>query len=295
VVAAHSQDESELKISQSLLLAIVLSTVTLVLEVAGGIISNSLALLSDSGHVFLDIFALGLSYYAVRLAMRPATDDATYGLHRAEVLASLINGLSLVVVSSLIFLFAYGRILNPPAVQGTLMLVIAVIGLAANLFVAYKIRGYQSLNVRSAYLHVIGDAVSSVAVVVGGVMIQLAGVYWIDPVLSFLIGVVIAVGAVRILIESANILLEKVPRHLAPERLVKELKGVGGVKEVHDLHVWSICSNLHALSVHIVLDEQADKFRESILKKITEHLKIKHGIEHTTIQMECEYCGYDNA
>ena len=286
----HEEKEDEMEISKGLRLAIVLSFFILAIEIAGGILSNSLALLSDSGHVFLDMFALGLSYYAVSLAMRPPTEVATYGLHRAEVLASLVNGLSLIVVASLIFFFAYGRLLDPPHVQGSTMLIIAVIGLAGNMYVAYRIHDYKSLNVRSAYLHVLGDTLSSVAVIVGGIAIQLAQTYWIDPALSFMIAAVIAVGAIRIFVESADILLEKVPRHLAPDRLEREIRGVGGVKEVHDLHVWSICSNMHALSVHIVLDERFDQHREGVLKKVTDHLKGSHGIEHTTIQIECERC-----
>lgn len=293
--ALHPTKEDELAISKGLRLAIILSSATLAMEVAGGIISNSLALLSDSGHVFLDMFALALSYYAVRLAMRPATDEATYGLHRAEVLASLANGVSLVFVAVLILFFASGRLLNPPVVQGSMMLVIAFIGLLANLFVASRIRGFKSLNVRSAYLHVLGDAFSSVAVVIGGIAIQVSQVYWVDPVLSFMIAALIAFGSLRIVIESVDILLEKVPRHMAPDRLTKEIRGVGGVRDVHDLHVWSICSNMHAISVHIVMDDRSEQYRESVLRKITDHLKNSHGIEHTTIQIECEHCGHENA
>jgi len=291
---AHHSTEDELTISSSLRLAIALSVATLVIEVVGGIISNSLALLSDSGHVFLDVFALALSYYAVRLAMKPATDEATFGLHRAEVLASLANGLSLIVVASLIFFFAYGRMLNPPQVQGVVMLSVAVIGLAANLYVASKIQGFRSLNVRSAYLHVLGDALSSIAVVAGGVAIQFAQVYWIDPVLSFFIAALIAVGSLRILVESIDILLEKVPRHMAPDHLTKEILAINGVKAVHDMHVWSICSNCHAMSAHIVLKDEAKLRSASVLQIITEHLRKEHGIEHTTIQIEDERCAYDN-
>ena len=295
VLMAHHSTEDEQTISKGLRLAIILSVATFAVEVAGGVISNSLALLSDSGHVFLDVFALALSYYAVRLAMRPATDEATFGLHRAEVLASLANGLSLIVVAALIFYFAYGRLQSPPQIQGVVMLSVAVIGLFANLFVAWRIRGFTSLNVRSAYLHVLGDAFSSVAVVVGGIAIELGQVYWIDPVLSFMIAALIAVGSLRILVESVEILLEKVPRHMAPEHLAQEIREIGGVKEVHDMHVWSICSNCHAMSAHIVLDEEAKPRSASVLRMITEHLKKEHGIEHTTIQIEEENCGHENA
>ena len=265
------------------------------MELAGGIISNSLALLSDSGHVFLDIFALGLSYYAVRLALQPATGEATFGLHRAEVLASLANGLTLIAVALMIFYFGYGRLLNPPQVKGSLMLAIAVVGLFANLYVAYRIRGHESLNVRSAYWHVVGDAFSSVAVVAGGVAIQVAQVYWIDPALSFLIAAIIALGSFRIVLESVDILLEKVPKHMAPDKLTMEIAAVDGVRQVHDLHVWSICSNMHAISVHIVVDDATMPQSASLLQRITDHLRNGHGIEHTTIQIECEDCGHTNA
>ena len=279
-----------MEISKGLRLAIVLSFFILAIEIAGGILSNSLALLSDSGHVFLDMFALGLSYYAVSLAMRPPTEVATYGLHRAEVLASLVNGLSLIVVASLIFFFAYGRLLDPPHVQGSTMLIIAVIGLAGNMYVAYRIHDYKSLNVRSAYLHVLGDTLSSVAVIVGGIAIQLAQTYWIDPALSFMIAAVIAVGAIRIFVESADILLEKVPRHLAPDRLEREIRGVGGVKEVHDLHVWSICSGHSALSAHVVIADQSLGQAQDVMHELKRCLQSGFGVEHTTIQFECARC-----
>lgn len=294
VPMAHHSTEDEVTISKSLRLAITLSVATLAIEVVGGIISNSLALLSDSAHVFLDVFALALSYYAVRLAMKPATDEATFGLHRAEVLASLANGLSLIIVASLLFYFAYGRLLSPPRVQGVVMLSVAVIGLIANLYVASQIKGFRSLNVRSAYLHVLGDALSSVAVVAGGIAIQFAQVYWIDPVLSFLIAALIAIGSLRILVESIDILLEKVPRHMAPDHLTREILAISGVRLVHDMHVWSICSNCHAMSAHIVLEEDAKPRSASVLQAITEHLRNEHGIEHTTIQIEDERCAYDN-
>ncbi len=274
-------------------IAIAVSIGILGMEIGGGILSNSLALLSDSGHVFLDIFALSLSYYAVRLVQQPATWNATYGMHRAEVLAALVNGISLIVVASMIIYFGYTRLLDPPHVEGPLMLVIAAIGLVVNLMVALRIRGYKSLNIKSAYLHVLGDSLSSMAVVAGGVAIYLFQAFWVDPVLSFLIAALIIFGSLRIVFESADILMEKVPRHLAPERLRKELEEVGFVRGVHDLHAWSICSNCHALSVHIVIDERDMPRSQNVIKEITERMRLKHGIEHTTIQIEVEHCGHE--
>jgi len=294
-MTANQQNEHKQDIGKSLRLAISISLSILIMEFVGGYFSNSLSLLSDSGHVFLDIFALTLSYYAICLAMRPATDQATYGLHRAEVLAALINGITLLVVASIIIYFAYQRLLDPPPVQGTLMFIIAIIGLFANLYVAYRIHGYKSLNVRSAYLHVLSDSLSSVAVVVGAIVIQSMQIYWVDPVISFIIAIFIIFGSARIVNESAYILLEKVPKHISPDRLTKEIENVDGVRDVHDLHVWSICSNMHAMSVHIVIDDYMISQSEGMLRSITDYLKNKHGIEHTTIQIEREHCGHKNA
>jgi len=271
-------------------LAIGLSFFILILEFVGGLFSNSLALLSDAGHVFMDLFALSLCYYALQLSCKPATTEATYGLHRSEIFAALINGLTLLVISGVIFYEAYHRLLTPPNVKSIEMLVIAVIGLVANIIVVLWLHGSKDLNVRGAYLHVLGDTISSVAVIVGGVLITFTGIYIIDPILSILIAILIIVGSVRLIKESVDIFMEKTPKHIKTEDVIKAIKSIDGVHNVHDLHIWSICSNVHAASAHIEVGNMELKNTELLMRKISEKLKENFNISHPTLQFECSEC-----
>ncbi|MCK4444189.1 MAG: cation transporter, partial [Thermoplasmata archaeon] len=238
---------------RKLRIAIALTLIILIAEIIGGFISGSLALFSDAGHVFMDITALMLTLAALGIAMRPSTHEATFGHHRVEILVALINAVALFFLSIFILYSAYLRFDSPPEVKSTEMLVVAVIGFAVNLYVAYNLHGYEDLNVRSAYLHVFGDLISSLAVIAGAVIIALTGLFVVDPIASVLIAGIIMTRCFRLMKESGDILLEKTPKHIDLEKLKADLLSVEGVDDVHDLHVWSICSNVHAIACHIVI------------------------------------------
>lgn len=289
-------------------LSILLTAAILIAEVIGGFWTGSLALLSDAAHVFMDIFALALSYLALRLSALPADDRHTYGFHRLEVIAALINGVTLGAIAIEIFSESWHRWFNPQPIKTAEMLVIAAIGLVVNLVVAFVLDGHahehehegeegaevhgeaEDLNVRSAYLHVLGDAISSVGVIIAAALIWLIGWTWVDPLVSVFIGILIIVSSWRVLKSSLHILIEGVPEHLSVEKIGQSMAGVDGVKDVHDLHVWSICSGHVALSAHVITADQKLTDGNGIMAELKARLK-KFGIEHTTIQFECEACG----
>jgi cobalt-zinc-cadmium efflux system protein len=275
---------ADLGAERELKFAIAITALILVAELVGGVVSNSLALLSDAGHVLSDFLALGLSYLALRLAARPASLSRTFGLHRMEIFAALINGVVLLAISLWIFMEAYNRFQTPEFVKTTEMMIIAVIGLMANLWVVYKLHGFTTnLNVKSAYFHALGDAASSTGVVIGGIIIILTGEFIVDAVIGGFIGVMIATGAIRLLRESTHILMEGTPKHLHVDDVKNAIISVPGVHDVSDLHVWSICSDIHAASAHIVVGDVKLSDIESIHKKIEQALERFH-IEHTTFQ-----------
>lgn len=289
-------------------LSMILTAAILIAEVVGGLWTGSLALLSDAAHVFMDIFALALSYLALRLSALPADDRHTYGFHRLEVIAALINGVTLGWIAIEIFRESWVRWFNPQPIKSVEMLVIAVIGLVVNLIVAFVLGGHthehehegedgeeaheeaEDLNVRSAYLHVLGDAVSSVGVIVAAALIWWTGWNWLDPLMSVFIGILIIVSSWRVLKSSLHILVEGVPEHLSIEKIGQSMAGADGVLDVHDLHVWSICSGQVALSAHILTADQKLTDGDGIMAELKTRLK-KFGIEHTTIQFECAACG----
>lgn len=279
-------------ISRRLVFAIVLTTVTLVAEIAGGIWSNSLALLSDAGHVFLDLFALVLSLGAIKLAGHPTSESHSYGLHRAEVLASLVNGLTVFVMAAGIIYEGIHRLIAPEAVRTTPMLVIAVLGLAANLLAARGLHGHShdDLNVRSAFLHVLGDAAASVGVIAGALLMRYTGWYQADPIISMAIGLLILAGALRLLREATHILMEGVPRGLSVEQVAASIRSIEGVLDVHHLNLWAVCSHIFALSAHVEIDPAYDGQRGHLLHRIEHELHHAHHITHTTIQFDCSTC-----
>ena len=279
-------------ISRGFGFAIALTTVTLIAEAVGGYWTNSLALLSDAAHVFMDMFALTLSLMAIRLAGRPATDRRTYGWHRMEIFASLINGLALIGISAGILYEAWGRFENPEAVKSKEMFLIATVGLAANLIAARFLHGHahEDLNVRSAFLHVLGDAAASVGVIIGGVIMLFTHWYVLDALISAGIVLIIAAGSLRILREAGHILLEGVPPHVDIEKLVAKMRAVEGVNDVHHLHVWSICSHISALSAHIDILPEYRLAQGEIVGEIERMLDHDYHITHSTLQGECSRC-----
>lgn len=277
---------------QRLRLAVIISGSILIVEVLGGVFSNSLALLSDAGHVFTDLLALSIAWFAAKQAERPPHAGMTFGYHRWGILAAVINGISLIGVSGAILFEAYHRWLDPPPVNGPLMLGVAVVGLVANMFVVGQLRhdAKENLNVKGAFWHAMGDAMSSVGVIVAGVIILLTGGYWVDPLMSALVALIILLGAWRLLRESVSVLLEAPPAHLKPNVIAQELVRVPGVKEIHDLHIWSIGPGFHALSCHVWVDDQALSQGGHILDDVREVLADKYHITHSTLQLECLNC-----
>ena len=279
-------------ISRGFRLAIALTVVTLVAEVAGGFWTNSLALLSDAAHVFMDLVALGLSLLAIRLARVPASDTRTYGWHRAEIFASLINGLTLLIIAAGILHEAWQRFFHPEAVKSKEMFVIATVGLIMNLVAASALHrhAHDDLNVRSAFLHVVGDAIASVGVIIGGVVMLYTNWYVVDAVVSAAIVVIIAFGALRLLREAGHILLEGVPPGIDLNTVVARMRGVAGVNDIHHLHVWSICSHITALSAHIDVEPEYRQRQGEIVGALEELLEHDYHITHTTLQVECSRC-----
>lgn len=262
------------------------------MEVLGGILSNSLALLSDAGHVFTDLLALSIAWFAAKQAERSPHEGMTFGYHRWGILAAVVNALSLIGVSAVILFEAYHRWLDPPEVEGPLMLSVAVGGLVANMFVVSQLRhdAKENLNVKGAFWHAAGDALSSVGVIVAGVIIMFTGSLWVDPLASAVLTIIILAGAWRLLRESVNVLLEAPPSHLRPTLIAQELVRVPGVKEIHDLHVWSVGPGFHALSCHVWVDDQALSQGSHILDDVREMLEEKYHITHSTLQLECLNC-----
>ncbi len=279
-------------ISRGFGVAIALTAVTLVAEAFGGWWTNSLALLSDAAHVFMDLFALVLSLAAIKLANFPATDRRTYGWHRAEIFASLINGVTLLLIAFGILNEAWDRMLHPEAVKSKEMFIIATIGLVMNLIAAGRLHqhSHDDLNVRSAFLHVLGDAIASVGVIIGGVIMLFTGWYVVDALISMAIVLIIGWGAVRIIREAAHILLEGVPAHIDINEVVDKMRAVDGVNDVHHLHCWSICSHITSLSAHVDIEPEYRLRQGEIIGQIEEMLDHDYHITHTTLQGECSRC-----
>jgi cobalt-zinc-cadmium efflux system protein len=277
---------------RGLVIALSITSLMMAAEVAGGIISNSLALLSDAGHMLTDTLALILTLFALKYGERPATSKKTYGFYRIEILAALINGSILVLIAIYIFYKAYLRIIEPPEIKTPIMIGVAFLGLIVNIFAAILLRksSRENLNVRGAYLHIIGDALSSIGVLAGGVIILLTGWYSIDSILSAMIGMVIVVGAYSLMKESADILLEATPKGIDLEEVIGEIRKIRGVKDIHHVHLWTITSGIYALSGHVLIEDILTSKSTQILDDINHLLKEKYYIDHTTLQFECETC-----
>lgn len=284
----HAHSHAHAMTKQALRVAFFLTLIILLVECVGGILGNSLALLSDAGHVVTDIFALGLAWFAARQAERPANARKTFGYHRVGILAALLNALTLIAIALVITWEAIGRFQHPETVQPVVMFIAPAIGIVVNLYIGFGLRKeQQNLNVRAATLHVFGDVAASAGVMLAGVIILLSGWNIVDPLLSVGIAALIAFGALSILRETIDILLEAVPKGIALPELVQDMKQVDGVEDVHDLHVWSIASGVSALSAHILIADLPPSGSSPILQSLTGMLSKKYAIDHTTIQFEC--------
>ncbi len=278
--------------SRHLKIALTIVLVVMVFEVIGGILSNSLALLGDAGHMLVDTLALGLALFAVTIARRPATPTKTFGYHRVEIMAALANGTALFLVSAYIFYEAYQRFLEPPLINTPLMIGVATIGLAANLTGILLLRraSRRSLNIKAAFWHIIGDTISSVGVIVAGIIISVTGWGIVDSIIAIFIGCIILWGAVRLVSESVDILMEAVPKHIQVDKVIKIIKNVPGVEAVHDIHIWTLTSDIHALSAHLLIEDQKVSKSAEIVEAVNRNLGRHFNITHTTLQLECESC-----
>lgn len=271
-----------------LALTLVLAVGYMIAEFVGGIMTNSLALLADAGHMLSDVAALSLSFFAVWIVDRPTGPHQTFGYYRAEILAALVNGATLIAVSVYIFYEAYHRIWQPPEVHGQVMMWIALGGLAINLCGLVILHGgrEESLNVRGAWLHVLSDALGSVGAITAGLLIWAFGWHWSDPIASALIGALIIYSSWRLLLESVSVLMEFAPKGIDVDQVRSTMTEVPGVAGVHDLHVWSITSGLVSLSAHVVMEDEQP--HASLLHGIRTMLHDRFGIDHITIQIEPE-------
>jgi cobalt-zinc-cadmium efflux system protein len=266
-----------------------------VIEVIAGLRAQSLALLSDAGHNFTDVIALGLTWYAFRLSAQPSNAGKTFGYHRAGILVAFVNSTTLAVISLGIFREAYKRFLLPAEVRPEILVGVGVAALIVNAGTAWLVKhgSDHDLNLRSAFVHLMADVLSTVGAIVAGILIALTGMNWLDPLVSVFIAVLILWNAWGILRETVGILLESTPRDIDMSEMVRDMMSVEGVRGVHDLHVWSITRSLRALSAHIVTDDLPISDGTVVQREINRVLRERYNIGHATLQLECVGCEPD--
>jgi cobalt-zinc-cadmium efflux system protein len=270
---------------KSLRIALILTAILLVAEIIGGLLSNSIALLADAGHMFTDVAALGLSLFVAWFSRQPATPKKSFGYLRWEILAAFVNGSALLLISAAIIFESVLRLKNPEPVEGGLMLGVAVIGLVINLISARILHptSQDNMNVRGAYLHVLGDLLASVGTVIAAILIRYTGWLLADPIASFLTTALIMRGAWGLVRESVDILLEAVPKHIDLEAVREQLEAIPGIEAVHDLHVWSVSPRMVAMSAHAIC--RNSDTQQHVLEHIHDAMAL-FGIGHITVQLE---------
>jgi len=294
---AHSHlQEAAQQSTTRLSISLFLTLIFVFIETAAGIFSNSLALLTDAAHNLTDVIALGLSWFAIKLTTRPANKHKTYGYHRAGIIVALVNSTTLVLISIWIFYEAWHRFVSPPEVQSGILIGVGLIAVVINLVTALLIhRGSEhDLNLRSAFVHLMGDVLSTIGAVIAGVIIYFTKVNWLDPFVSVLIGFLILYNAWGILRDALDILLEAVPRDIDSTKLVDDMLQVQGVLGVHDLHVWSLTQSLRTMSAHILTDDLSISVGANIQRQINEIVYHRYNIGHATLQLECVDCFPDS-
>ncbi len=271
------------------------------MEVIGGIITNSLALISDAGHMLTHLFALLVSLFALFFASRPPTEKKTYGFYRLEILAALFNGVTLFMISVWIFYEAYRRFMHPETISSGKMFIVATVGLIANVACAFILKGGgdehghgHSLNVRAAFLHMLGDTLSSVGVIIGAGIIYYTNWFVIDPIISVMICVLILIWSYKLVIESVDVLLEATPKEINIDEVITSLKQITGIDNAHDIHIWTITSGMYSMSGHIDTKDMLISETAKLSKEINRILSEKFKIGHTVIQFGCE-CKINNA
>ncbi|MBD8388592.1 cation diffusion facilitator family transporter [Dysgonomonas sp. BGC7] len=286
----HSHDHKHNANKKALSISFVLIAGFMFVEFIGGYLTNSLALISDAGHMLSDAVALGLSLSALIFGAKAATSSKTYGYKRFEILAALLNGIVLVLLSIFIFKEAIDRLSSPPQVIGQGMMIISTIGLIINIIVAYILHSKGStednLNVKSAFLHVIGDLLGSVGAIIAAILIMLFGWYIADPIASMIVSVLVLYSGWNVLKDSVNILMEAKPSNIDTQDVINLLRSIDDVESVHDLHIWMITSDFAVMTVHLKVKKEAN--RDQILEKAKQYITEKFGIQHVTIQIEGE-------
>ncbi len=290
----HLREVSQ-KTTVRLSLSLFLTLAFVIIEAGAGIFANSLALLTDAAHNLTDVIALGLTWFAIRITSQPANAQKTYGYHRAGILVALLNSTTLVLISLGIFYEAYRRFMDPPEVQSDILIGVGLIAVVVNLVTALLVhRGSEhDLNLRSAFVHLMGDVLSTVGAVIAGVIIYFTNANWLDPLVSVLIGFLILYNAWGILKDAIDILLEATPRDVDVQAMVKDIAQVEGVLGVHDIHVWSLTQSLRTMSAHILTDDLHISVGADIQHRINEILRHRYNIAHATLQLECVECAPD--
>lgn len=282
----HVKEQQKSK--KTLWITLALTLFFTLVEIVGGLIANSLALLSDSAHMMSDVLALGLSITAIYMATKNATQKYTFGFLRFEILASFLNGLALIIISLGIFVEGIKRIISPRDVDLTFMFIVASIGLLVNIILTIVLvrstRAENNLNIKSALWHFIGDLLNSIGVILSGIFIYFTNSSVFDPIISLIIGGVIFVGGAKIILESFLILMEAVPKKYNLEIIREDINKMDGVKDVHELHLWTITTDHYSFTAHIFIQENCEPYR--LISEINKLLKDKYGLEHTTVQIE---------
>lgn len=276
-------------IEKSLKIAIVLTSIFFGVEIIGGLVSGSISLLGDAGHMFRDIFALVISLSAINIAKKLPTKTKTFGYHRLEIFAAFFNGLLLFGLSGWIFWESYFRLFSPKPIESTVMFVVALIGLLVNVYVAVRLHGSHDVNVRSAFTHVLTDTISSIAVIFASVWMIFTNQTFVDPILGIAIGLFILYPAFTIFRDSVCILLEFTPKDVHFDDVIKDIESVKGVDGVHDVHLWSLCSNVNIIDAHIYTME-SNMSKIALIKEEIKRRLEKYNIKHATLEFECEEC-----
>jgi cobalt-zinc-cadmium efflux system protein len=278
-----------------LAITFLVTVLILACEVIGGYLSNSLALLSDAGHMVTDALAIALGLVAARISKRSSDKNATFGYQRVGLLAALINGLSLLVIAAFIFYEAYERLMLPPSIDIPVMLGIAFLGLVGNLVMAFILsHSHEDLNLKSVWLHVLGDTLSSVGVIISGIIIYFTGWTYADPIASVLIGGIIIWGGIRLVRDTISIFLNLTPKGFSVEALAQKITDMPDVLDIHDVHLWPVAHNNIAFSAHVLVDDKTLKEVEATKKRIEEMLR-ENGVDHSTLQIECSCMDCDNS
>ncbi len=284
-------DNYRAKEKQKLTWCLWITGLTMLLELFGGLWTHSLALLSDAAHMFSHLFSLGASFIAIWIATREADETRSYGFYRAEILAALLNGVTLFVIVLWIFYDAVLRFFNPQPIATLEMLTIAVIGLVVNLFSAYLLRGVcgKDLNLKSAFMHMLADTLSSVGIIAAGILIHFTGKLWLDPLASILIAAMILRWSLQLTKDAVHILLESTPKHLKKEEVIEAIqREVPEIHHIHHIHMWELTSHLCAFTAHVEIDDISISQSETLRKRINNVLREHFHITHTNLQFECQ-------